>query len=109
MLSLGGIALPVPTGGFAAPGKVMSQELIGENKTITIYNNTGKPIFPIIEANNTGQNPQNNNAYYDPYDPHGHLNAKNQFVPDDYRLYAGYYEKVAGTKQYFLGIPAAHP
>ena len=59
-VDLGGIAPPTPIGGFVQPGQVMSQVNIGENKTITIHNNTDKPIFPIIEDANTGQNPYNN-------------------------------------------------
>lgn len=95
-VDLGGIALPTPAGGFVQPGQVMSQMNIQANKTITIHNNTDKPIFPIIEDANTGQNPDNNDAYYDPYDTPG----------QEYRLYAGYVEKVNGTDKTFLGIPA---
>ncbi len=93
---LGGISLLVPVGGFDQPGDVMSQVNIGENKTITIHNNTDKPIFPIIEDANTGQNPYNNNAYYDPNDTPG----------QEYRLYPGYQKKVNGSEVYFLGVPA---
>jgi hypothetical protein len=95
-VDLGGISLPVPTGGFDQPGEVMSQVNIGENKTITIHNNTDKPIFPIIEDANTGQNPYNNNAYYDPNDTPG----------QEYRLYPGYMKTVDGSEAYFLGVPA---
>jgi hypothetical protein len=95
-VDLGGIALPTPSGGFVQPGQVMSQMNIQANKTITIHNNTDKPIFPIIEDANTGQNPDNNGAYYDPYDT----------PAQEYRLYAGYSEKVDGKEEDFLGIPA---
>jgi hypothetical protein len=64
-VDLGGIPLPTQAV-FVPPSQVMSQVNIQANKTITIYNNTNKPIFPIIEDANTGQNPDNNNAYYDP-------------------------------------------
>jgi hypothetical protein len=94
-VALGGIPLPTPAGGFVQPSQVMSQVNIQANKTITIYNNTDKPIFPIIEDVNTGQNPDNNNAYYDPNDTPG----------QEYRLYAGYTEKVGGTNKNFLRIP----
>ena len=93
---LGGIPLPTPADDFVPPSQVMSQVNIQANKTITIHNDTEKPIFPIIEDVNTGQNPDNNDAYYDPNDTPG----------QEYRLYAGYVTKVKGTDQNFLGIPA---
>ena len=77
----------------------MSQVNIGEDKTITIHNNTDRPIFPIIEDANTGQNPYNNNAYYDP----------NDTPAQEYRLYPGYVKMVGGTETNFLGIPAGAP
>jgi hypothetical protein len=84
-----GIPLPTPAGGFVAPSSVMYQTN-STLKTITIHNNTNQTLFPFVEDVNIGQNPNNNNAYYDPND-----------TPNiEYRLYAGY---VAGGKN-FLGI-----
>ena len=56
-----GIPLPTPKGGFVLPTDVMSQT--STSKTIDIFNNTNRTLFPFIEDANTGVNPLLNQLF----------------------------------------------
>src|SRR5271166_4075383 len=101
-----GIALPTPKGGFVQPSTVMYQTTTAStSKTITIYNDTNRTLFPFIEDTNTGVNPLTNQLY-DPND-YPYVPASNgQTIGQEYRLYAGYQKVVNGKVENFLGLPA---
>ncbi len=98
-----GIPLPTPKGGFVLPTDVMSQT--STSKTIDIFNNTNRTLFPFIEDANTGVNPLLNQLY-DPNDYPFVPGPGGVTIGQEYRLYAGFQEVVDGKEKNFLGLPA---